>query len=49
MFDESSMKSFECLKEKLVSALIIMAHDCSLPFEVMCDASGVALGAVLGP
>ena len=28
-------------------APIIISADCSKPFEVMCDASGVSLGVVL--
>ena len=32
----------------MVSAPIIISPDWSKPFEVMCDASGVALGMVLG-
>ena len=47
-FDESCLKAFGDLKEKLVSAPIIISPDWSKPFEVMCDASGVALGVVLG-
>jgi len=47
-FGEDCLKAFECLKGKLVEPPIIVAPDWSLPFEVMCDASGVALGAVLG-
>ena len=47
-FDESCLKAFGELKEKLVSAPIIISPDWSKPFEVMCDASGVALGVVLG-
>ena len=47
-FDESSLKAFGEFKEKLVSAPIIILQDWSKPFEVMCDASVVALGVVLG-
>ena len=42
------MSAFGELKEKLVSAPIIISLDWNNPFEVMCDASGVALGVVLG-
>ena len=42
------LKAFGELKEKLVSAPIIISPDWNSPFEVMCDASGVALGVVLG-
>ena len=47
-FDESRLKSFGELKEKLVYAPIIISLDWSKPFELMSDASGVALGVVLG-
>ena len=47
-FDESCLKAFGELKENLVSAPIIISPDWNSPFEVMCDASGVALGVVLG-
>ena len=46
-FDESFLKAFGELKEKLVSAPIIISPDWSKPFEVMCDTSGVALGLIL--
>ena len=36
------------LKEKLISGPIIRAPDWNHPFEVMCDASDVAVGALLG-
>lgn len=42
------MKAFEYLKEKLISSPTIVAPDWNLPFELMCDASGVALAIVLG-
>ncbi|KAD4178892.1 hypothetical protein E3N88_27483 [Mikania micrantha] len=40
------MKAFEFLKERLVSAPILVAPDWSLPFELMCDASDQDFGAV---
>ncbi|KAF3655536.1 hypothetical protein FXO37_15893 [Capsicum annuum] len=47
-FDKACLKAFECLKEWLVSAPIIDLLYWSLPFEIICDASEMALGAVLG-
>ncbi|XP_058765799.1 uncharacterized protein LOC131639312 [Vicia villosa] len=40
--------AFETLKSRLVSAPIVISPDWFLPFEIMCDASDIALGAVLG-
>ncbi|KAK8535928.1 hypothetical protein V6N12_012592 [Hibiscus sabdariffa] len=47
-FDEECMKAFEILKSKLVTAPIVEPPDWNLPFELMCDASDYAVGAVLG-
>ncbi|XP_060190585.1 uncharacterized protein LOC132619821 [Lycium barbarum] len=47
-FDEKYRKAFDELKEHLTSALIIISPDWSLPFELMCDASGFSIGVVLG-
>ena len=47
-FDESCKRAFDSLKDMLVSAPIIQAPDWSLPFEIMCDGSDYAVGAVLG-
>ncbi|XP_073317240.1 uncharacterized protein [Primulina huaijiensis] len=45
----TSMKgAYEDLKERLVTAPVLVAPDWDLPFEVMCDASDTAVGAVLG-
>jgi hypothetical protein len=42
------LKSFNILKEALISTPIIQPPDWSIPFEIMCDASDYAMGAVLG-
>ncbi|XP_075101709.1 uncharacterized protein LOC107791089 [Nicotiana tabacum] len=47
-FDDACLKAFEELKKNLVAAPIIVAPDWSLPFDLMCDASDHAIGAVLG-
>nr|GEX97893.1 hypothetical protein [Tanacetum cinerariifolium] len=44
----SFLESFETLKKKLTEALIFVSPDWDLPFEIMCDASDFAVGAVLG-
>ncbi|KAK8572803.1 hypothetical protein V6N13_048370 [Hibiscus sabdariffa] len=47
-FDEACTKAFEILKDKLVTSPIVEPPDWTLPFELMCDASDYAVGAVLG-
>jgi hypothetical protein len=47
-FDGSCLEAFNIIKEKLVSAPVIVAPDWNEPFEIMCDASDYAVGAVLG-
>jgi len=47
-FDEDCLKACLEVKKKLSSAPVIVAPDWATPFELMCDASNVALGAVLG-
>jgi len=42
------VKAFECLKGKLTTAPVITAPDWSIGFEMMCDASDYAVGAVMG-
>jgi hypothetical protein len=47
-FDEKCLTAFRTLKSGLVSAPIIQPPDWSQPFEIMCDASNYAVGAILG-
>jgi hypothetical protein len=47
-FDDTCLKSFNILKKALISTPIIQPPDWSLPFEIICDASDYAVGAVLG-
>jgi hypothetical protein len=47
-FDDACLKSFETVKNALISAPIIQPPDWFLPFEIMCDASDYAVGSVLG-
>ncbi|GKA58053.1 reverse transcriptase domain-containing protein [Tanacetum coccineum] len=42
------VEAFETLKMKLTHAPILVAPDWDLPFEIICDASDFAVGAVLG-
>ncbi|KAL0289921.1 UNVERIFIED_CONTAM: Retrovirus-related Pol polyprotein from transposon.6 [Sesamum angustifolium] len=47
-FDGACAAAFDKLKESLTSAPVIRSPDWNLPFEIMCDASNHAIGAVLG-
>ncbi|GJW91358.1 reverse transcriptase domain-containing protein [Tanacetum coccineum] len=47
-FLNGCIESFNTLKRKLTEAPILIAPDWDLPFELMCDASDFAIGAVLG-
>ncbi|KAM2395328.1 hypothetical protein ACFX1X_032705 [Malus domestica] len=47
-FNEACEEAFKHLKTLLTSAPIITPPDWSIPFELMCDASDYAIGAVLG-
>ncbi|KAL4378792.1 hypothetical protein GQ457_02G028570 [Hibiscus cannabinus] len=47
-FNNDCTKAFNLLKQKLVTAPIVEPPDWKLPFELMCDASDYAVGAVLG-
>ena len=48
IWDVDCQKSFEELKACLTTAPIVRAPNWQLPFEVMYDASDMAIGAVLG-
>ncbi|GKC02990.1 reverse transcriptase domain-containing protein [Tanacetum coccineum] len=47
-FSDDCKKAFNILKEKLTTVPIIISPDWNEPFELMCDASDFAVGAVLG-
>ncbi|GKD30082.1 reverse transcriptase domain-containing protein, partial [Tanacetum coccineum] len=47
-FNDECQKAFKILKEKLTCAPVIISPNWNLPFELMCDASDFAVGAVLG-
>ena len=47
LWDEDSQRSFEKLKAHMTTAPIVRALNWQLPFEVMCEASDLAIGAVL--
>ena len=47
-FYESYQRSFEEIKSRLVEAPIMAKQDWNKEFEIMCDASDYAMGAVLG-
>jgi hypothetical protein len=48
IFDEDCKKAFGALKKILTSTPIIQPPSWGTPFEIMCDASDYAVGAVLG-
>ena len=47
-FDEQCVQIFSVLKDRLVSAPIVVTPDWDLPFELICDATYYAIGSVLG-
>ncbi|GJY46484.1 reverse transcriptase domain-containing protein [Tanacetum coccineum] len=47
-FFDDCKKAFNIWKEKLTTTSIIISPDWNIPFELMCDASDFAVGAVLG-
>ncbi|XP_059310968.1 uncharacterized protein LOC132062411 [Lycium ferocissimum] len=48
VFDDKCRKTFDELKGRLTTAPVIITPDWSLPFELICHASGFAIDAVLG-
>ncbi|GJU92370.1 reverse transcriptase domain-containing protein [Tanacetum coccineum] len=48
VFSKDCIDAFQTLKKKLIEAPILVVPDWNLPFELMCDASDFAIGAVLG-
>ena len=47
-FDDECLTAFKLIKEALITAPIVQAPNWDFPFEIMCDASDYAVGAVLG-
>ncbi|GKB68218.1 reverse transcriptase domain-containing protein [Tanacetum coccineum] len=47
IFSEECILAFQTLKKKLTEAPILIALNWDQPFELMCDASNFAIGAVL--
>nr|GEY43671.1 reverse transcriptase domain-containing protein [Tanacetum cinerariifolium] len=48
IFSNDCIQAFKILKKKLTEAPILIAPNWDQPFELMCDASNFAIGAVLG-
>ncbi|GJU93830.1 reverse transcriptase domain-containing protein [Tanacetum coccineum] len=48
VFSKDCIHAFETLKKRLTEAPILVVPDWNLPFELMCDESDFAIGAVLG-
>nr|GEU73899.1 reverse transcriptase domain-containing protein [Tanacetum cinerariifolium] len=48
IFSKECVEAFQTLKRKLTEAPILIASDWDMPFELMCDASDFAIGAILG-
>ena len=48
IIDEEGKRAFKTLKQALIEAPILQSPNWDLPFEIMCDASDYAVGAVLG-
>nr|GEV09326.1 hypothetical protein [Tanacetum cinerariifolium] len=48
VFSKDCVDAFNTLKKKLTEAPILVVPDWNLPFELICDASDFAIGAILG-
>ena len=48
IIDEEGKRAFTMLKQLLIEAPILQSPNWDLPFEIICDASDYAVGAVLG-
>ncbi|GJU20308.1 reverse transcriptase domain-containing protein [Tanacetum coccineum] len=48
IFSEDCILAFQTLEKKLTEAPILIASNWDQPFEIMCDASDYAIGAILG-
>ncbi|GJY01500.1 reverse transcriptase domain-containing protein [Tanacetum coccineum] len=48
LLNKDCILAFQTLKKKLTEAPILIAPNWDQPFEIMCDASDYAIGAVLG-
>ncbi|GJY71293.1 reverse transcriptase domain-containing protein [Tanacetum coccineum] len=48
IFSDDCIQAFNTIQKKLTEAQILITPDWDLPFELMCDASDFAIGAVLG-
>ncbi|XP_071709301.1 uncharacterized mitochondrial protein AtMg00860-like [Rutidosis leptorrhynchoides] len=47
LWSKEAEESFQTLKQRMVTAPVLMLPNFNLPFQVETDASGIALGAVL--
>jgi hypothetical protein len=48
IFNDECHEAFQILKKALISTPMNQPPDWKLPFEIMCDASDFAIGAILG-
>jgi hypothetical protein len=48
VFDDDCKEAFKILKKALITAPIVQPPDWNLPFDIICDASDFAVGAILG-